>query len=284
MNVFNPKNLKEFFKIREANPNSIILAGGTDLLAQWHNNKILPQSVISIAQIKDLEFIKEEETFIEIGALTNHTTLVNHKTIQRYLPLISYAASTIGAPAIRNMGTIGGNIANASPAADLPPVLLIYDASLIIASASGNRVVNLSEFYRGYKNTVLRPDEIIHSIRISKPPANIATNFYKVGTRKAQSIGKLSLAIMLKKEKKGIEIIRLASGSVAPIPIRLYETEKFLLGKILTRSVISRACDVMLKYLKPITDVRSTDEYRRIALKNLLTKFLYKNQSSSPEK
>ncbi len=276
MNIFTPSNIKELFEIRAKHSNAVLLAGGTDLLAQWHNNKSHPQKVISLSGIKNLSFVKEEKNYVEIGALTTHSVIAADRTIKKLLPVLSYAASTIGAPAIRNMGTIGGNIANASPAADLPPALLIYDASLILASQSGNRELKLSEFFRGYKLTALSDNEFIYSVRIPLPPADIYSEFFKIGTRRAQSIAKVSFAGLIKKDKKGIETIRLAAGSVAPVPIRLYETERFLQGRILTRSVISSACDIMLKYLKPISDVRSTEEYRKFALKNLLTRFLNK--------
>ncbi|MGB9600219.1 MAG: FAD binding domain-containing protein [Myxococcota bacterium] len=274
MNIFTPNKLKELLELKNRYKDGVILSGGTDLLAQWHNSKSVPQNIISISALSELSFIREDKNIVEIGAATTHSEISNNKIILKRLPVLSIAASTIGAPAIRNMGTIGGNIANASPAADLPPVLLIYDATLILASTGGNREIKISEFYRGYKLTALKPDEIIYSIKIPIPPENCYIDFYKLGTRRAQSIAKLSLAGLIRKEKKGIEIIRLAAGSVAPIPIRLYETEKYLQGKILTRSVISIACDILLKYLKPITDVRSTEEYRRFALKNLLIKFL----------
>ncbi len=277
MNIFTPTTIKELFDIKSKYPNATILAGGTDLVAQWHNNKIQPETVISISRIKELSFIKKEENFIYIGSLITHSTLTNNFIIKKFLPLLSYAASTIGAPAIRNMGTIGGNIANASPAADLAPTLFIYDAILIIASKNGNRELKLSEFYRGYKQTSLATNEIIYSIKVPITASDIYADFFKIGTRSAQSIAKVSLAGLIQKGKKGIETIRLAAGSVAPNPVRLYETERFLEGKILTRSVITNACDIMLKYLKPISDVRSTEEYRRFALKNLLIKFLSKS-------
>lgn len=276
MNVLIPTNLKELLETRSKHTDAILLAGGTDLLSQWHNSKTHPEKVISLSRIKELSFIKEEKNYIEIGALTNHACICSDKIIKKHFPVLSYAASTIGAPAIRNMGTIGGNIANASPAADLPPVLLILDSTLTLVTTNGSREIKLSEFYRGYKTTVLLPDEIIYSIKIPILPSGIHTEFFKIGTRRAQSIAKVSLAGLIKKDKKGIETIRLAAGSVAPIPTRLYETERFLTGKVLTRSVIASACDITLKYLKPISDVRSTDEYRKMALKNLLTKFLNK--------
>ncbi|MCX7943630.1 MAG: xanthine dehydrogenase family protein subunit M [Deltaproteobacteria bacterium] len=274
MKIFLPTNIKEFLEIKSKEPDAIILAGGTDLLAQWHNNKIMPNKIISISMLKNLSFIKEENNFVEIGSLTNHATIESNKIINKYLPILATAASTIGAPAIRNMGTIGGNIANASPAADLAPALLVYDAIVKLTSMNSTRELKLSEFYRGYKQTALGKDELIFSIKIPLPPQGVVTEFFKIGTRRAQSIAKVSLAGLIKKEKKGIDIIRLAAGSVAPTPIRLYELEKFLQGKILTRSVISTACDILQKYIKPITDVRSTEEYRRIALKNILVKFL----------
>jgi len=276
MNFFSPKNIDEFFNIRERYPDAIILAGGTDLMAQWHNNRNIPDKVISVSGIRELAFIKEEKGYVEIGSLSTHSEISENKTVKKILPSLSYAASLIGAPAIRNMGTIGGNIANASPAADLPPVLLIYDASLVLKSKNQIRELKLYEFYKGYKNTVIKPDEIIFSIRIPVPMQVDKVEFYKVGTRQAQSIAKLSLAGFLKKEKKEVEIVRLAAGSVAPVPIRLFEVEKYITGRVLTRSVVSDACDILLKYLKPISDVRSTEEYRKIAMKGLLLRFLGK--------
>ncbi len=279
MHIFIPQDLKELFEIKNKNPDALIIAGGTDLMAQFHNIKKFPENIISISHLKDLSFIKEQNSFIEIGALTTHNAITSSKIVNKYIPVLSYAASTIGAPAIRNMGTIGGNIANASPAADLPPPLLCLDASLILTSSTSSRELKLYEFYRGYKNTALKSDEIIFSIKIPIPSSEEYIDFYKIGTRKAQSIAKLSLAGLIKKSKKGIETVRLAAGSVAPIPLRLFEVEKHLAQKMLTRSTISNSCDILIRYLKPITDVRSTEEYRKTALKNLLIKFLTKVSS-----
>jgi CO/xanthine dehydrogenase FAD-binding subunit len=276
MEFFSPKNIDEFFKVRERYPDAVLLAGGTDLMAQWHNNRSTPERVISISNLKELSFIKEDRGIIEIGALTTHTEISENKLIKKGVPVLAYAASLIGAPAIRNMGTIGGNIANASPAADLPPVLLIYDSSLVLRSKTQLRELKLYEFYKGYKNTVIKSDEIIYSIKVPIPDAVDKVEFYKVGTRQAQSIAKVSLAGFLKKEKKEVEVVRLAAGSVAPVPIRLFEVEKYITGKPLTRSVVADACDTLLRYLKPISDVRSTEEYRKIAMKGLLLKFLQK--------
>lgn len=274
MKIYTPMSIKELLEIKSKSPNAVVIAGGTDLMAQFHNNKELPSELISISNLKELLFIKEENGYIEIGALITHSEIASSRLIGKKVPALSYAASTVGAPAIRNMGTIGGNIANASPAADLPPPLLSLDASLVLISRDSSREIKLYEFYRGYKNTALKNDEIIFSVKVPIPSSDDFVEFYKVGMRKAQSIAKLSLAAFIRQSRKGINVVRIAAGSVAPTPVRLFEVEKYLTQKTLTRSTIAGSCDILLRYLKPITDVRSTEDYRKTALRNLLIRFL----------
>ncbi len=189
-------------------------------------------------------------------------------------PLLGEAANLTGAIAIQNRGTIGGNIANASPAADSLPALLVYEAELELISSAGSRVVPYVGFHTGYKTTLMREDELIRAIRLPRTTAGWQQHSRKVGTRKAQAISKVCIAAMAKLDGVTISDIRLAYGSVAPTPVRAWKTEAALKGRKLDSATIQTARTELLNELKPIDDIRSTADYRSRVAANLLEEFL----------
>jgi CO/xanthine dehydrogenase FAD-binding subunit len=188
--------------------------------------------------------------------------------------MVCQAASETGGLAIQNRGTVGGNIVNASPAADSPPALLAYDAELQLAAASGSRWIPYAGFHTGYKQMLLRPDELLTNIRLPRTAADRFHHYRKVGTRKAQAISKICFAGTASFEESTLVDIRIVFGSVAPIPLRCSQTENALRGQTLGAQTIDLALQTLATEITPIDDIRSTKAYRLQVSLNLLEDFL----------
>ena len=188
--------------------------------------------------------------------------------------MLCQAASETGGLAIQNRGTLGGNIINASPAADSPPALLAYDAEIELMSTSGSRWLPYQGFHTGYKQMHIGPDELLTRIRVARDTAGLTHYYRKVGTRKAQAISKVCFAAVGKLEQDRIENVRIAVGSVAPIVVRCIQTENALRGQSNDEQLIKNACATLLQEISPIDDIRSTANYRLQVAKNLLIDFL----------
>jgi CO/xanthine dehydrogenase FAD-binding subunit len=250
------------------------MAGGTDLMVLFEAGKLPYRKLVSLWRIPELRGIAASETHVILGALTTYTEIQRSAILQREFPLLVKAASWTGAVATQNRGTLAGNIANASPAADSPPALLVYDAEIELLSASGSRLVSYHGFHTGYKTSVLRPDEIIGHIRLPRTTSGCAQYLRKVGTRRAQAIAKVALAGLAELGGGQVERIRIALASVAPMPIRCAQTEAVLAGRKLDRAVIEEAKAKIAEEISPISDIRSTQDYRRRVTANLLGEFL----------
>lgn len=249
-------------------------AGGTDLMVLFEAGRLAHKKFISLWHLPELRGVTETADYVELGALTTYTDVRRTATLQREFPLLCRAASLTGGVAIQNRGTLGGNIANGSPAADSPPALLVYDAQLELVSAAGARLVPYRDFHTGYKTNVLRPDELIKSIRLRRAAKALRQYARKVGTRRAQAISKVCFAGAAAMEGGKVEDIRIALGSVAPTVIRCGRTEALLQNRVLDADTIGAAKEELAKEIDPIDDIRSTADYRlRVAL-NLLEEFL----------
>lgn len=270
MQFIKVKTLKEAVQARERTSYAI-LAGGTDILAQWRSGAKKPEGVIEISGINAIKKIKECGDDIEIGALATHSDIKNSPLVQRYVPALALACATVGALQIQNAGTIGGNVMNASPAGDTLPVLLAYDALVEIYGPKGKRRVPFGKFYSGYRKTCVEKNEMVSKFIISKAYASARSDFYKVGTRRAQAISKVCACFVVNGGKYAISF-----GSVAPTPIRCFGTERFLEGKALDGAVIDEAVRMVASEVAPIDDIRSTAAYRRRAAGALLGRFLKK--------
>jgi CO/xanthine dehydrogenase FAD-binding subunit len=250
------------------------IAGGTDLMVLFEAGKLPYRKLVSLWRIPELRGIAASETHVTLGALTTYTEVQQSEVMQREFPLLVKAASWTGAIATQNRGTLAGNIANASPAADSPPALLVYDADIELLSAAESRWVPYAGFHTGYKTSVMRSDEIIGHIRLPRATAGCAQYLRKVGTRRAQAIAKVALAGLAKTSGGVVERIRIALASVAPRPIRCVETEAVLAGRKVDRAAIEEAKTKIAAEIAPISDIRSTEDYRRRVTVNLLGEFL----------
>jgi CO/xanthine dehydrogenase FAD-binding subunit len=270
-----PANLQEVLALLHREPGEWMpIAGGTDIMVVYSAGKFPPRRLVNIAGFSELRSIEASTGEVRIGSGTTYTAVRKHPVLSTEFPLLARSASWTGGIANQNRGTLGGNIANASPAGDSLPVLLAYDAELVLISAGGERRVPYSTFHTAYKKMQLRPDELIGSIILRRPPPRMFHYSRKVGARNAQAISKVFLAAVGEIADKQIITVRLAAGSVGPTPVRLIKTEQALLGQTLTSELTEQARDVLAKEIQPIDDIRSTAEYRVAVLGNLCAEFL----------
>jgi CO/xanthine dehydrogenase FAD-binding subunit len=270
-----PANLVEALRLFSEEPGLWLpFAGGTDLMVLLEAGKLAHKCFVSLWNLPELSGIEVSDTHVTIGAMTTYSQIQRHDVLRAEFPLLCEAAGLTGAVAIQNRGTLGGNIANASPAADSLPALLVYEAELELISSGGSRVVPYVGFHTGYKTMVKRQDELIRAIRLPRATAVWRQHSRKVGTRKAQAISKVCIAAMAKLNGDTINDIRLAYGSVAPTPIRAWKTEATLKDQKLDSATIQTARAELMNELKPIDDVRSTADYRWRVAANLLEEFL----------
>ncbi len=270
-----PGTLEKVLALFADEPGSWLpIAGGTDVMVLYSAGKLPARKLVNIGDLRELRRIEVTFSEVRIGAGCTYSDLSQHSVIANEFPLLAQAAAWTGGIANQNRGTLGGNIANASPAGDSLPVLLVYDADLILVSLRGERRIPYRTFHTGYKKTLLAPDELIHSICISRNLKGYISYAEKVGARNAQAISKVFLAAMARVSNATIEDVRLAAGSVGPIPIRLTGTELALAGRAIDNSLLDTASKVMAQEIQPINDIRSTAGYRSVVLRNLLGEFL----------
>jgi CO/xanthine dehydrogenase FAD-binding subunit len=250
------------------------LAGGTDLMVLLEAGKLTHRKFLSIAKLAELRGIEIAPGHVTIGALTTYTEVRRNGTLAGEFPLLTRAAAETGSIATQNRGTLGGNIANASPAADSPPALLVYDAELEIISARGARWSRYDGFHSGYKKMDLRDDELIGRIRLARGRQGWKQYYRKVGTRRAQAISKVCFAGAAQIDAGRVNDVRIALGSVAPTVVRATETEKLLRGERLSPAVLRAGQVVLAHEIGPIDDMRSTARYRRRVAQNLLAEFI----------
>jgi CO/xanthine dehydrogenase FAD-binding subunit len=249
-------------------------AGGTDLMVLLEAGKLAHKRFLSLAKLPELRGIEVAPDAVTIGAMTTYTEIQRHPLLQVEFPLLCAAARETGGVATQNRGTLGGNIVNASPAADSPPALLVYDAELELLSARGTRRLPYHGFHTGYKKMLLAPGELVGRIRLPRRAAPWRQYYRKVGTRKAQAISKVCFAGAARMEGGAIREIRIALGSVAPIVVRAVKTEEALRGTKLPPETLTAAKEALANEISPIDDIRSTARYRLRVAQNLLEEFL----------
>jgi CO/xanthine dehydrogenase FAD-binding subunit len=249
-------------------------AGGTDLMVLLEAGKLDHRNYINIWGLSELRGIEATDTHITLGALTTYTEVQSNPILRREFPMLCQAASETGGLAIQNRGTLGGNIINASPAADSPPALLAYDAEIELLSTRGSRWLPYQGFHTGYKQMHIAPDELLARIRLPRTTAGAFHYYRKVGTRKAHAISKVCFAAIGRIDQEHITDMRIVVGSVAPIVVRCVETENTLHGRTPDDETIRTACASLLQEISPIDDIRSTAKYRLQVAKNLLADFL----------
>jgi CO/xanthine dehydrogenase FAD-binding subunit len=273
--LISPANLNEALDVLAQNNGAWKpFAGGTDLMVLLEAGKLPHKNYVNIWQLDELRGIEINEDHVTLGALTTYTEVQEHSVLQTEFPMLCQAARETGGIAIQNRGTLGGNIINASPAADSPPALLAYDAELELTSKSGARWVPYADFHRGYKQMDIRPDELLKAIRLPRHGHTLTHYYRKVGTRKAQAISKVCFAGVAAMSGERFTHVRIALGSVAPIPLRCRQTESLLLNQQIDDEILSRAAQTFAKEISPIDDVRSTKNYRLQVSLNLLNDFI----------
>lgn len=250
------------------------IAGGTDVMVLYGAGTLRSRKLISIWNLPELRGIEESSGEIAIGAGCTYSDLRNHPGIAREFPLLARAAAVTGGIANQNRGTLGGNIANASPAADSLPALLVYDAELTLASVRGERRIAYRGFHAGYKKTTMAADELIRTIHLKKQFTSYMSYWRKAGARQSQAIAKVNIAAIGKLAGETVKDVRVGLGSVAPVPLRLGRIERFLIGKNLKQFSPQDIRRQVEAEISPISDIRSTTAYRNAVAANLVVEFL----------
>lgn len=273
--VESPRDLASAFALLAAAPRTPI-AGGTDLMVRITGEiGSPPESVLDISRLDELRGIAEVDGVLTLGALTTYTEIRRSGLVARSLPVLAEAAATIGAAQIQNRGTLGGNIANASPAGDMLPLLLALDAVVVVGGVRGEREIPAEKVWVAYRTTAIAPDELVLRVRIPLREGR-EVHYRKVGTRRAQAISKVVMALAWEQaEPRGRwSRVRLALGSVADRPIRARSTELFLEGSRTSLETADGAAETLAGEIKPIDDVRSTADYRRMVAARVLHRMI----------
>ncbi|MCI4461658.1 MAG: xanthine dehydrogenase family protein subunit M [Thermogladius sp.] len=239
------------------------LAGGTDLLVDLKIGRYKPRAILDIGGLRELSYIINDGSRVRIGALTRLEDILRSSVVRERLPLLHEAVYHMASWQIRSVATIGGNIGNASPAADTAPPLLVHDAIVKTRSVRGERAVRLEEFIQGPRRTLLEPGEMIVEFEVpASPGLEEYWAYRKFGRRSAFTLSVVGLAVGAE-FLEGSPVFKVSLNSVAPKPVRARSVEEYLKGKTLTDSVIETASKIVQQDISPITDVRATAEYRR---------------------
>lgn len=251
------------------------LAGGTDLMVRITGEIGEPPArLLDIWHLDELRGIDARADVLVVGALSTYADLRRSELVAARLPVLAEAAATIGAAQIQNRGTLGGNIVNASPAGDTLPVLLATDARIVLGSVRGERSVAAADFWTDYRVTARADDELVLRVEIPLPPRR-QVRFRKVGTRRAQAISKVVMAVAWVPDGSGAwHDVRVAYGSVAPVPVRLVVVESVLEGALIDPATVERATAAVASSLTPVDDVRSTAMYRLEVSARILARLL----------
>lgn len=268
-----PKTLAEAVEMHSGNgKNSCIMAGGTDLLIKMGLKALHPQYVIGLNSIKDIDKISRKSGGeIAIGAMTKLSSIVENNEVEKSFPALFQAASVTATVQIRNMGTLVGNICNASPSADNATPLMVYDSKVVIISLNGERVVAIEEFFKGPGKSVLESGEIVKEILIPQPEKFSGSSYQKISTRSRVDIAGVCVSALITLNNRGlISKARIALGAVAPRPVRVYTAEKILEGQKPSTELFKEAAKLARGTASPISDMRASEKYR-IAMVEVLT-------------
>jgi len=262
--------------LAEQDPDVLPLAGGTNLIVELRDGHRSPKKLVDVSRLRELHGISREEGHLVVGSGTTIAELLTHPLIAEHGRPLRQAAALLGNPLVRNRATVGGNLANASPAADTAPPLLALGAEAELVSRNGTRRVPLRDFMTGVNQTLIRPDELLASLRWPAPPARSAAGFYKIGLRKADACSVINAAAMVVwDEGRRCREARIAIGAAAPRPVRAPAAETALQGRPLEPGVIEEAAHLAAQATEPIDDIRGTAAYRRrmaeVIVRRLLT-------------
>jgi len=273
---YKPRSLSEAWELKEKVRDARFIAGGTDVMVGIKNGELSPSALISLRSIPALDSI-EINGGIRIGALTTISDLIHHSALRDNYPVVVEAAKRLGSVQIRNVATIGGNLCNSSPCADMALPLLVLEAKVRLQTAKESREMPLNEFFKGPGKTCLTSDEILTDILLGPSRQNSKATFLKKG-RVKMDLAIASVALLLEMEGKRCSKARLAAGSVAPVPLRLLKVEALLEGTTISKELLAKAQQLAAENVAPITDIRATKEYRQkivgIYVKRALEKVL----------
>lgn len=269
-----PRTLKEAVSRLAEAPELTPIAGCTDLLVAGSQQFQHKRGVIDLLRIPEIRGIRQDKSGWIIGATTTFRELAASRKIQRAFPALAAAAAEIGGWQIQNRATLGGNIANASPAGDSLPVLLALDATVVTAGPNGQREIPYHEFHVGYRKTALQPNEIIAWVRVPAASSGTIQYFRKVGTREAQAISKVVVAMSAHKDQGCLEEVRFGAGSVAAVPVRLEAAERTCGGRQPNVAVADETAEAAMAEVTPIDDVRSTAAYRKFVLGRVVRRMI----------
>ncbi len=272
-----PPDLEGALQYLLAYPKSTIVAGATDVGVRLNKSLVVPERILDLNRVSELEQIVANDDELVLGARASWTAI--ERLCKQRLPEFHKIVSLFGAPQIRHVGTIGGNLANASPIADSLPFLYVMDAVFELQSADGTRSVPATDFYKGYKQLDLRPGELITRVRIPLPAEDELLRLYKVSRRRDLDIASFTAAIRLRLDGETIDRAAIAFGAVGPTVIRARRTEAFLRGRLLDEETMLAAGDVAVQEISPISDVRGAADYRYQLTRNILLKFYYESQA-----
>jgi len=270
---FAPQKIEEALEILSRYGKEIkIIAGGTDLLIQYYDRLYEIGTWLDLKNIKELKEVKINKNQMEIGAMVSHAQLEKSEDIKKYYPVLSKAAADIGSPQIRNRGTIGGNIVNASPAGDLLAPLMAYDAQFRLLSTQGEKIVPAEEFFVGPKKTILEPAQLLTRIILPLPSERTYGCWIKIGKRKALIIATITLALVVEmaEDNKTVKDVKTCLGSVAPTPIEIKEIRKKIVGKKFNQLDFAELGQIVEDKISPIDDIRGTREYRKDVAKEIM--------------
>lgn len=274
MRTASPRSLAEAVELLAAEPAFVPVAGCTDLMVKTPLERAAAGPVLDLLRVEELRGIREVDGGVEVGATTTFREIGASRLVRDRYPSLAAAAQVVGGWQIQERATIGGNAANASPAGDSLPVLLALGATVVCAGPDGRREVPYDAFHPAYRTTALAPGELIAVFRLPRPAAGAVQAFRKVGTRQAQAISKLVVAMHAEVEDGTFRRLRLAAGSVAPVPLRLRAVEDALTGRPLDAEAVELARRTAAASVEPIDDVRSTAAYRRWALGNVVARMV----------
>jgi carbon-monoxide dehydrogenase medium subunit len=273
--MYQPTSLQEASRLLNDNgPGGRFLAGGTDLIIAMKEKGLVPKYVVDLKKVSGLSGTRENaDGSITIGALTTMREVETAPLITRKFPFLAQSAAEVGSIQIRNRATVGGNMANATPSADVAPALIALDAAAKLFCAAGERTVGLEEFFRGPGQTVMNPDEILTEIMIPNTDPQLVGEYIKFSPRDMMDLAYVGVAVAytLGEKEKRCKNVRIVLGAVAPTPIRARKAEAILEGRILTGELATSAGEMAAQEAKPISDVRSSADYRR-AMVGVMTK------------
>ncbi|HLO66907.1 MAG TPA: xanthine dehydrogenase family protein subunit M [Holophaga sp.] len=270
-----PASLSEALDILESEPGAWApIAGGTDLMVLFNAGRLPSRKLLDLTRLFELRGVQDEPGRLTVGALTTFTELREQRVVHQCFPNLVKSARATGALAIQNRGTLGGNIVNASPAADTPPALLAYGAEVELTSRAGSRWIPYAHFHQGYKVMDLAPGELLTRIRLPKPEGTGYHFYRKVGTRQAQAISKVCLAAYARLEGRTVAELRVGLGAVAPVPCRAPRAEAVVRGCSLDALPFEAAREALQADIAPIDDVRASAHFRRVVAGNVLVQML----------